>query len=203
MKVSSKVEICNLALARIELNSISSYEDDNSAQAQFCRMSYEQSKSSLLGQYNWTFAISRAKLKELENENDDFNEYEHKYSLPSDFLRLVMVYNESNHPVIHFMNYKAPFVMEGRHIYTDVENAKIKYIRDVDDVSEFSPLFIDCLILDLAVRLTRLFNSSTTMLQQLLSEFTLMIEKAKITDCQQTTSQSSCVSPILASTWGF
>ena len=60
MKISSKIEICNLALARIEQSSISSYEDEDSMQAQYCRMSYEQSKSALLSQYSWSFAIDSA-----------------------------------------------------------------------------------------------------------------------------------------------
>lgn len=191
MKVSSKIEICNLALARIEQNSISSFENDKSIQGQFCRMSYEQSKSSLLSQYNWTFAIKRAVLNKVVVVNP-IEDYSYTYALPEGFLRLVSIYN-NNKELIKVMNTRPPYILEGQYIYSDYPNCKIKFIYDLDEVSYFSPLFIDCFILDLSIRLTKLFNSSSTYLQQLLIEFEQAIEKAKISDCQQ-----AMMSPIMS-----
>lgn len=203
MKISSKIEICNLALARIEQNSISSFENDSSVQGQFCRMVYEQSKSALLAQYNWTFAIYPAKLNQVDTELDEFKEYSYKYTLPEGFLRLVSVYNNNEEELINITNRRKPFVLEGKYLFSDINNCKIKYIKDIDTVTDFSPLFIDCFVLDLAVRLTRIFNSSTTLQQQLLVEFSQAIEKAKISDCQQTTISQISSYPLLFSTWGF
>ncbi len=203
MKISSKVEICNLALARIEQNSISSFEKDTSVQGQFCRMVYEQSKSALLAQYNWTFAIYPAKLNQIDNGDDEFKEYSYKYFLPEGFLRLVSVYNNNQEELINITNRKKPYVLEGKYLFTDVDNCKIKYIKDIDTVTDFSPMFIDCFVLDLCVRLTRIFNSSTTLQQQLLMEFSQAIEKAKVSDCQQTTLSQISSYPIMFSTWDF
>ena len=66
MKVSSEIEICNLALIRIEQSTIASM-DDKSVQAQTCKAMYEQAKSSLLARYNWSFAIKKAKLAQIDN----------------------------------------------------------------------------------------------------------------------------------------
>lgn len=201
-KISSKAQICNLALCRIEQNSISSFENDDSVQAQFCRMIFEQSKASLLAQYNWTFAIAEAKLQEVEIENL-IKEYSHWYALPAEFLRLVGLYNGFGQEIIAITDLKPPYVIEGKFLKTDVTDCCLKFVEDVDEVSRFSSLFVDCLVLDLAIRLTKLFNSSSTYLQELYQEFLMQIEKAKIADCQQTGVAGIRSNPILHSTWGF
>ena len=203
MKISSKIEVCNLALSRIGQNSISSLEDDSSVQAQFCNMVYEQSKSALLAQYNWTFAISSAKLVKVDNTEDDFKEYTYKYALPEGFLRLMCLYDNNNHEIVPVPNTKPIFKLEGKYIFSDFSDCKLKFIKDMDAVAEFSPMFIDCFVLDLAIRLTKLFNNSSTYLQQLQMEYLQQIAKAKISDCQQTELSGIQSYPILFSTWAF
>lgn len=200
MKVSNPVEICNLALVRIEQNSISSL-DDESVQGQFCRMVYEQSKASLLSRYNWTFAIDTAKL--TQTLTDTLQDYTYAYQLPADFLRLVSVYDSSDREFIQITGMKPPFVLEGSFIKSDASEIKIKYIKNIDTVARFSPQFIDCFVLELAIRLTKLFNSSTSYLQMLTMEFSQKIAEAKISDCQQTMLSQIKSYPILFSTWGF
>ncbi len=200
MKVSNPVEICNLALVRIEQNSISSL-DDESVQGQFCNMVYEQSKTSLLSRYNWTFAIETA--KPTQTLTSTLQDYTYAYQLPADFLRLVSVYDSSDREFIQITGMKPPFVLEGSFIKSDASEIKIKYIKNIDTVAKFSPQFIDCFVLDLAIRLTKLFNSSTSYLQMLNMEFAQKIEEAKISDCQQTMLSQIKSYPILFSTWGF
>lgn len=202
MKISSKVEICNLALLRVGHNSISSFEDDSSLQAKTCRLTYEQSKSYLLSQYSWTFAIASKNLNKLD-EPEAIREYRYRYALPEGFLRLVGVYGAFDKKIIALGDTKKPYVLEGQCLLTDIETCKIKYVYDVDTVSMFSPMFIDCFVLDLAMRLTKVFNDSSTYLQQLQAEFMTMIAKAKVSDCYQTMLDGITSYPILYSTWEF
>lgn len=201
MKISNKIEICNLALARIEQSSISSFEDEDSMQAQYCRMSYEQSKSALLSQYTWSFAINSATLTQVEY-NDAIKEFDYKYSLPESFLAFVALYNSFNQEVLG-SGYKPIYNLMGGFLYTDVDNAKLKYVKDIDTVSSFSPLFIDCFVLDLAIRLTRLFQSSGTYLQQLEQELNIALRAAKSNDCRQVSLGGLRAYPLLASTGEF
>lgn len=198
MKISSKLEICNLALARIEQNSISSFEEDTSVQGQFCRLTFEQSKSALLSQYTWTFAMASAVLTEV-NYDDAVKEYQHKYSLPNGFLSFVALYNSFNEEVIGSAR-KPLYSLSGGFLYTDINPAKMKYIKDIDTISSFSPLFIDCFVLDLATRLTRLFQSSGTYLQQLEQELEVALRKAKSVDCRQISIGGIRAYPLLRST---
>lgn len=203
MKISNKIEICNLALARIEQSSISSFEEgeDDSMQAKYSRMCYEQAKSALLSCYNWTFAVGSDSLDQVEY-NDAIKEYTYKYALPADFLRFIALYNGINEEVLG-SNYKPLFCLMGGCLYTDINKAKIKYIKDIDEISKFSPLFIDCLVLQLAIRLTRLFQSSGTYLQQLEQELEFMLREAKANDCRQVSLGGLRAFPLLATTGEF
>ncbi len=202
MKVSSSVEICNLALLRIGQDSIPSFEDNTSLASKKCRLIYEQSKSFLLSQYSWTFALKTFNPNVLDNLSS-IKEYKYKYSLPVNFLRLVGVYDSFGNKVVAIGPMKKPYVLEGQSLLTDLKDIAIKYVHDVDVESDFSAMFIECLVLDLAIRLTKVFNDSSTYLQQLQMEFEAMISKAKVADCHQTMLDGITSYPILYSTWEF
>jgi hypothetical protein len=205
MKVSNPVEVCNLSLLRINQSSISSLQDD-SLQAKACELNFDQSKSSLLSQYNWTFAIERAVLSEVPLDSPPATimlEYSRRFALPAEFLRLIAVYNSMNQKLIAINGQRPPYVIEGNYILTDYNNCKIKYVRNLDMISAFSPLFIDAFVLDLAIRLTKFFNDSSAYLQQLEAEYAQILEKAKISDCQQTMLEGIASYPLLEESWGF
>ena len=201
MKISSKIEICNLALARIEQSSISSFENEDSMQAQYCRMSYEQSKSALLSSYTWTFAVNSAALTQVVYD-DAIKEFDYKYALPDGYLAFVALYNSFDMEVLA-SEYKPLYNLMGGYLYTDVDNAKIKYVKDIDTITSFSPLFIDCFVLDLATRLTRLFQSSGVYLQQFEQELNIALREAKAHDCRQISMGGLRAYPLLASTGVF
>lgn len=201
MKISSPVEICNLALIRIEQATIVSLTD-RSLQGQMCKSMYEQAKSSLLARYNWSFALKKAKLAEVDNTADPLQEYKHAYALPDDFLKIFMVYGEAKRPVVQYPNSKPPYVIESKVLLIDDSGCVIKYISDEDTVTKFSPLFINCLVLDMAVRLTRIFQSSSAYQQQLMMEYNQELANAKISDCQQNQLAHYQVSPLFNEYWG-
>jgi hypothetical protein len=111
-------------------------------------------------------------------------EYANKYSFPDDFLRLI-AYDGSNQELIGRTDFKPSYAIQAPYILTDATVCKIKYVGDLEVVAAMSPLFIDCLVLDLAVRLTKVFNDSSTYLQQLEQDFNVAFAKAKIEDCRQ------------------
>jgi len=211
MKISNAVELCNLALLRVNRSPISSLTDD-SLSAQACNQVYEQAREALLSQYNWTFALTGAELavaidnSRLPDETPDVYaarkdkrliEYLRAYSLPADFLRLVYCYDSLNNILVCITGQKPPYLLEGNFILSDHSSLKLKYIKDIDVVSAFSPMFTDCLILDIAIRISKLMNDSSTYLQQLEADYQLQLEKAKISDCQQTNMYGVISYPLL------
>lgn len=200
MKISNKIEVCNLALQRIRQASIASLEGD-SFQAESCSLIYEQSRSSLLSQYNWTFAIKKAKLVPEDNTDDVLKDYTYRYALPNDFLKLFEVYDDK-HLLVPIQNVPPPYVRESNKLLTNSSPCILKYICDLENVSEFSPMFIDCLSLDIAIRLVKSFLDSTTYEQLLTAQFQQVLAEAKINDCQQTLIPHFQYSPLLAVTMG-
>jgi hypothetical protein len=206
MAISSQIDVCNLALLRINQSSISSLDED-SLQGKACRQNFDQSRSSLLSQYNWTFAIDRAPLNEVPDGNGNPPyiplEYSRRFTLPQGFLRLVAVYNSTNQKLIAINGVKRPYLLEGGYLLTDQSECKIKYIKDMKEIPKFSPLFIDCFVLDLAIRLSKFFNDSSAYLQQLQMEYMQELGRAKISDCQQTMLEGVVSYPMLEESWGF
>ncbi|MDR1983138.1 MAG: hypothetical protein LBQ08_05090 [Holosporaceae bacterium] len=200
MKISSEVEVCNLALLRINQVSISSL-DENSLEARACKLNFQQSKSYLLAQYPWTFATFRAIL--IKVDDNSLWEYSNKYQLPPEFLRMLAIYDSGNNQLTSITGAKSPYVLEGGYILSNYSGLKMKYIKDIDNIVSFSPEFIDCLVLDLALRLTKYFNDSTSYLQLLMSEFERKFTLAKNSDCQQTLIGGMLNYPLLAESMEF
>lgn len=217
-KVSNALEICNLALLMIGQHTIPSLDengDSDTLQAETCRAFYDQARMSLLSRYNWTFALSRFKYGETkydssENRKKDREkylskneiEYNYKYQLPHDFLKLVSVKDGENKDLLPITGCKPPYSLEGVSLFCDTFPCRILYVHDVENVLHFSSMFIDCLVLELATRLTKIFNDSTTYKQQLEIDFARLIDEAKRLDCQQIMLDSIKSYPMLFSTLG-
>lgn len=194
MKISSVVEVCNQALCRIGQRSISSLNDD-SLQASTCKLIYEQVKSKLLASYSWTFATYTEELRKVSDNSGLLNTdpafdktllwFMRKFEKPAGFLRLIFITGADNIPLQN--NEISPvYSNEGRYIKTDLTVCKMNYVKDIDTVGDFSPQFIDCLKLALAVELTKTFIDSSSHAEATKMEFEREFLKAKIDDAQQT-----------------
>lgn len=162
---------------------------------------YEQAKSSLLSRYNWSFAIHKNKLSKIDNSKDPLQEYAYAYALPDRFLRVFMVYGADKRPVVYPPKGKPAYTIEGQKLLTDESTCIVKYVYDENDVSKFSPLFVNCLVLDIAIRLTRIFQSSSAYQQQLMAEYQVELANAKICDCQQVPFYHNEISPLFNRYW--
>jgi len=83
----------------------------------------------------------------LANVTPDF-EWDYQFVLPTDYLRMRSNYseNEGDDPTMRW-------TIEGDYLLTNDDEAEIKYIKKVTDPSKFDPLFTECLILQLALKL--------------------------------------------------
>lgn len=151
--MASAVDICNLALSHLgdsaTVTSISPPE--GSAQADHCAQFYPIARDSLLESGTWSFAIRRAAGATLTNDRD---EWAYCYSIPNLAVRILGVYpagtkgDSDGMPFVRELNSSNTEV-----IYTDVENAVIKYTIAVTDTTKFTPLFVQALSWHLAAML--------------------------------------------------
>lgn len=222
--INSPVQICNLALNKIKQSTIESLDED-SLQAERCRLLYNHVRRYLLYQYNWTFAIEQASLSIAKYKKNATNpelvdeslfEYNYKYSLPNNFLRLINVYYLSDsYPMTAITEAKPPYVIEGKYLLCDYPKTsdpsqikqdqliKIKYIKDITNVSRWTPGFTQVVVYALAAELTQVFNDSASYEQQIDSKLDYLLKIAKTQDAQQTQMQQANTYPLLNQTLLF
>jgi hypothetical protein len=154
----SAVEICNLALGHLGEGRIVQLEEDSAA-ARACQLHYGLTRDAVLRAHRWNFAQARSTLPRLE-EAPAFG-WAHAYQLPADCLR-VRAFNDGEAGEV----ISAEFVIEGRTLLTDAEEARIVYTQRVTDEAKFDALFVEALGLALAVKLSETIRGTTAKTQE-------------------------------------
>ena len=155
----SEVQICNIALRRVQGESITDLETDDSKSAALCRTFFEPTRDALLEDHPWSFALKRQLLAASTDTN--LTSYLYPYVLPADpyCLRPLVLLDPYN---LNYEQKTFPFQVEGRILYTDMINAGLKYIARVTDVVQYSPSFTDALAWRLAAELLKPIDGSST-----------------------------------------
>ena len=120
-----------------------------------------------------------------------------KFAYPDGFLRLVCLMDDDNYPIYNTPSGIPLYAIEGHAIYTNIHVLRMKYIQDIDDVNLFTPQFIECLSLDLAIRLTKVLTDSTSYRQVLEQDYQQALMRAKIDECAQVSLYSMKPSPLV------
>ena len=141
-------EICNMALGRLGAKRINDYDDasDTKPEAIQCRLHYEQTRDALIRSHWWRFARARATLS--ANATDPDFEYDYAYDLPVDFLRMKKPYEAYGVTELLYT-----YSLEGKQLLSNETSMDIKYIKKVTDPNQFDPLFIEVLVLQLALKM--------------------------------------------------
>lgn len=141
--MSSEIDICNLALARLgDAATVASIDPpEGSAQAEHCARFYPIARDSLLEMHAWRFATKRATLALLSA--DSYN-WGYAYAQPSDTLRLLAVLPASGASDDDSQDYEPETDANGdQMILTNLEEATLRYTFRLTDTTRFSPLFVD------------------------------------------------------------
>ena len=165
--MASAVDICNLALSHLGDSATISRIDppEGSAQAEHCQRFYPLARNSLFEMHNWGFATKRASMALIGTNT--IPQWAYTYVQPIDAVNLLAVYAQyapddysEPFPMAYTQSgvtntgqglyTPQPFSSESLNdgtavIYTNVENAILRYTGIVTDSSKYSPLFCDCL----------------------------------------------------------
>jgi hypothetical protein len=164
--MASEVDICNLALGHLGDNATvaSISPPEGSAQAEHCSRFYPIARDSLLEMHNWAFAMRRANLALLTS---NWPEWLYAYAVPADAVNIISVlppdaqndystylspadtmgYYANNAPITAAGRYvPQPFNLEigddgNEIIYTNQENAMLRYTTLITDTTKYTPLF--------------------------------------------------------------
>lgn len=137
--MASKVDIWNLALSNIGHRATLADPDELTAEANHCRRFYPIALRAALERYAWSFATRRVALAEVAN---DLEHWAFAYALPNLCIKArAVLLPESTDDKGH------PFEIESASdgslvLYTNVEDAVLRYTTLVEDTNKFTPTFV-------------------------------------------------------------
>lgn len=118
---------------------IADIDTENSQEASQCRLFYDQCRDMLLNTHPWNFSKRYTYLALVEESPNSLWEYSYRY--PSDCISLEKILSglrtDSRDSVVPF---ELSSDDSGRLIFCDVENAEIKYTKNIDN-PEIYPAF--------------------------------------------------------------
>lgn len=156
---ASAITICNFALTKCGQDRIAALSDNN-ARARAVNSCYDQLRQQELETYPWSFALKRVALAQAADA-PAFG-YTYAYDLPADFLRLA-VWDRN------IWGQPPDVVQEGRQLLANMTSLAIRYVRDVENANEMSPLFRAALGYAIAMHVVEELTQSKG-LNQLLSK---------------------------------
>jgi hypothetical protein len=174
----SIVDICNSALQRVGAATILSLSD-NSREARACSVQYDSNRRDELRRHAWNFAIKRTTL--APDVTAPTFEFTYAFTLPSDCLRVILPSDST-----------LDWVIEGRKILTNSVNSPatlsttsttgalgLRYVADIEDVSQFDPAFYSILAISLAIDLCEVLTTSNQKKNALNEEYKQGIREAR------------------------
>ncbi len=152
MKPQTALDICNLALAKLGEAPLAGIDLNGSPAARLCYMHYHPTRREVLCSNSWKFAIKAVWLSAVDGQ----------FPIPGDCLRILSA--------------SAPnWTLRGRAITCDCKNVHIKYIADIEDVTQFSRMFIDAFATLLASKLALPLTFSVLTAGKLDNEYKTLI----------------------------
>lgn len=172
--MASEVDICNIALSHLgDSATVTSIDPpEGSAQATHCQRFYPVSRDSLQELHTWGFCTRREPLALLSNT---VPEWQYVYAAPAGVLNYISIL-AADAPNDYSQDFPLAYTQQGivntgqgmytpqqfavetlsdgtEVIYTNQENATLRYTVSVTDPTLFSPLYVDALSHYLAAKL--------------------------------------------------
>lgn len=144
-----KIEIINLALARIGVAAIERIDEPSEAARQ-AKAFYDHARRTVLRKYPWTFATRSSELALLPEKS---TAYKYAYRYPADALCLRRLYKIGSRKPWDRKYFKSASDKEGRTILTNMKFAEVEYTADITDTTLFDDGFIEALSWKLAAEI--------------------------------------------------
>jgi hypothetical protein len=180
--MTSKIDICNLALIEAQYDETITNIDERSVAAERCKRLYDVCRKELLCKYPWSFATKFIELTLLDGKPEG---YKYAYIYPSDALKISATYlNEDD-----FKNKRLSIKKKGSErvglfdgikvILSNTKNNFAEIIIDEEVEENFSNLFIRLLYLEIALRLAKLSGADNDYLKLLATQIAQAEQEAK------------------------
>ena len=169
------VEIVNSALRLLQQRELASLDDDN-AVARLMRNAYPVARDEVTVAYEWGDAITRTTLA-ADSTAPAFG-YGYQYRVPTDCLRVLTInYDGLSNTLI------TDYQREGRFILTDhTAPLYVRYLRQMEDPNDISPLFKKAIACALAVAIGRKLTGKSNYINEARLQYREALREAKRID---------------------
>ena len=145
---SGRLEIYNMALGFCGCRTVGS-PNEHTPEAIQCELFWDRARRSALRDFPYRFSVRRMRLPEKEMPHVYEDEWLHAYGLPDGVLKVVRVHDGRRRGLS-----KVPYAIqrgdEGELLLTDVEQAMIDAVVDVEDVTQWDESFVSAMARKLA-----------------------------------------------------
>ena len=167
--MTSQVEICNLALAKLGHMQFITSMGEASKAANLLNIFYNPGRDSLIREFLWKFARKRVQLAPLSaSPLFDGGSY---FQIPTDCLRVVS-------PGDTYRQQYGRWFVEGDKIVADTSSLNLVYLQRIEDPNLFDPVFVQAFAAKLAYELAMPLAQSQSLKDQMNNEYKSMIVKA-------------------------
>ena len=175
--MTNKVQIANRALTRLAKDRINSFTE-NSPEATLVNELYDSVRQEVLDEGSWSFATTRANLA-LSTETPAY-EFTYAFQLPSNFIHMREIPVEDGN---------IEYQIEGDKLLANVSTLKIKYVKDETNEALWSPKFIKCVYLKLAIEMATSFRRNEVLVKRLIAEYEDAVMEGLARDAQQSSKE--------------
>lgn len=162
----------------MKIEAVSSIDppDSRSKFAKKASQWYDETRRDVLAEHIWNFALKRVQL--AKDSTDPVFGYGARYLLPSDYIRLATIGNEDNPET----DYK---IEDGYILCNITAPLNLRYIYNAEDITKFSPKFIQCFARKLKANLAYDMTGNRTFQQESELEYLEYLSMAKGVDGQE------------------
>jgi hypothetical protein len=157
--MTSKTDICNLALIKIGKARVQDIDTDESQQATDLKLVYDSALLEILAEAEWSFAVFRQALN--KSVETPLYEWSYKFQIPTypKYIRLISIENDPAYSI------------EGDFIFCNQSSINILYIGLVADPNLYTIPFQNAFVLLLAYKICYNLTNSSSREKELYAEY--------------------------------
>lgn len=157
--------LANNALSGVGAKVIQDIDDENDPKARIVKVVYEQSYREVARRHDWNCLRKREVLGNDPDNIDPLGEWEFAYRLPSDYIRIIQFNGVNGSDLPSY------YSLEGRHILTNSDEAKLIYSAYTADTTILDESFTAALVSYLEHKLATRIRQDEAMAIEKLQEF--------------------------------
>jgi len=180
--MTTKVEIVNAGLIKLNARPINSLSEVSN-EATLANQVWDISRKAVLREHYWNFAIKEIELARINDR--PLMQYEYIFQLPTDFIRLVKLDNDTDFKIIN------------NRVYTNKKDCILRYVYDNKNTSTWDAMFVDLMAIRIAKELAYTITTSSAHQDRLQNEYLFILKKAKYYDA--TDESTDTLGPISSS----